>query len=43
MTSKAQELYFSVSEEEGPMVLALDDSNRIAKDLNFKILTKSLQ
>ena len=36
-------LYFSLSEEGGPMVLALDDSNRIVKDLNFKILTKSLQ
>ena len=36
-------LYFFLSEEGGPMVLELDDSNRIAKDLNFKALTKSLQ
>ena len=36
-------VYFSLSEEGGPMVLALDDSNRIAKDLNFKALIESLQ
>ena len=31
-------LYFSLSEEGGPMVLALNDPNSIAKDLNFKAL-----
>lgn len=31
-------LYFYRREERGPMVLALNDSNRIAKDLNFKAL-----
>ena len=31
-------LYFYRREEGGPMVLALNDSNRIAKDLNFKAL-----
>ena len=36
-------IYFSLSEEGGPMVLALDDSNRIAKDLNFKAHIESLQ
>ena len=36
-------VYFSLSEEGGPMALALDDSNRIAKDLNFKALIESLQ
>ena len=36
-------VYFSLTEEGGPMVLALDDSSRIAKDLNFKALTRSLQ
>ena len=29
-------LYFSLSKEGGPMVLALDDSNRIAKH-SFKV------
>ena len=36
-------VYFSLTEEGGPMVMALDDSRRMAKDLNFKALTKSLQ
>ena len=34
----AQEVYFSLSDEGRPMVLALNDSHRIVKDFNFKAL-----